>query len=101
MTDTRSYISNAWLWCLSGNELEQQFQASEVKNKPLPVVLIQNFRATNSWGEYDPHFTDINQVPNNPLSRSDQIRAVNDFLDRNHYKKVWTNQYFDILLPGS
>lgn len=101
MTDTRSYISNAWLWCLSGNELEQQFQASEVKNKPLPVVLIQNFRATNSWGEYDPHFTDINQVPNNPLSRSDQIRAVNDFLDRNHYKKVWTNQYFDILLPGT
>ena len=101
MTDTRSYISNAWLWCLSGNELEQQFHASEAKNKPLPIVLVQNFKATNSWGEYDPHFTDINQVPKNPLSRPDQIKAVNDFLDRNHYKKVWTNQYFDILLPGT
>lgn len=99
MTDTRSYISNAWLWCLSGAELERQLQAAMSKNTPLPVVLRQNFRTTNLWGEYDPNFMDVNHLPENVLSRPDQIKAMNNFLDMNHYKIVWTNRYFDILLP--
>lgn len=99
MTDTRSYISNAWLWCLSGAELKQQLDVSVSKNKTLPVVLRQNFRATNLWGDYDPFFMDANHVPENILSRPDQIRAMNDFLNTNHYKTVWSNKYFDILLP--
>lgn len=99
MTDTRSYISNAWLWGLSGAELEQQLNASIASNKPLPVVLRQNFKATNLWGEYDPFFMDANRVPTNHLSRPDQIKAMNDFLCSNHYKTVWSNKYFDVLLP--
>lgn len=99
MTDTRSYISNAWLWCLSGAELERQLQFAMSKNTPLPVVLRQNFRATNLWGGYDPYFMDVNHLPENVLSRPDQIKAMNNFLDMNHYKTVWTNRYFDILLP--
>ena len=78
MTDTRSYISNAWLWCLSGAELERQLQAAMSKNTPLPVVLRQNFRTTNLWGEYDPNFMDVNHLPENVLSRPDQITAVNN-----------------------
>lgn len=99
MTDTRSYISNAWLWCLSGAELEQQLKLASSKNRPLPVVLRQNFRATNLWGEYDPYFLDMDRRPINDLSRPDQIKSINKFLNENSYKIVWTNKHFDILLP--
>lgn len=100
MTDTRSYISNAWVWGLSGSELKQQLNASIAMKKPLPVVLRQNFKATNLWGEYDPLFMDANRVPTNILSRPGPIKAMNHFLSSNHYKTVWSNKYFDILLPG-
>lgn len=99
MTDTRSYISNAWLWCLSGAEMKIHFNRAMSRQTPLPVVLRQNFKATNLWGEYDSRFCDVNREEVNVLSRKEQIEALNDFLNQHHYEVVWTNQYFDILLP--
>lgn len=100
MTDTRSYTSNSWLWCLSGSELQRQLDISIAQGKPLPVVLRQHFTATNRWQEYDPEFADENRNPVNGLSRNDQTKTINDFLRDNHYRTVWTNKNFEILLPG-
>lgn len=99
MTDTRSYTSNSWLWCLSGLELQQQLAFSMAHGKPLPVVLRQHFVATNKWQEYDPEYANEERTPINPVSRPDQTKAINDFLKSNHYKTVWTNKNFEILLP--
>lgn len=99
MTDTRSYVSNSWLWGLSGMELEQQFEIARQKNRPLPVVVRHHFVAVNRWRDYDPHYTEVDRNPVNVFSRPDQTKAINDFLNDNHYKRVWTNQNFEILLP--
>lgn len=99
MTDTRCYISNAWLWCISGAELTRQLKSAMLEKKTLPVVLRQHFVATNRWQPYDPHYADADRIPINPLSRPDQTKAINDFLKENNYKTVWSNLNFEILLP--
>ena len=99
MTNTRSYVSNAWLWGLSGSELKQQLDKSLSEKKILPVVVRQHFVAANKWQEYDPFYTDATRNPENVLSRNDQTKAFNDFLEQNHYITVWTNRNFEILLP--
>ncbi|MDR0891845.1 MAG: hypothetical protein LBN24_04450 [Mediterranea sp.] len=99
LTDTRSYISNCWLWCLSGSEMEEEFKAAKIAGRPLPIVLRHHFRATSQWQPYDPSFIDSNRTRDDYFSRYDQVKAINDFLQTNKYKRAWTNGYFDILLP--
>ena len=100
MTDTKSYISNAWLWCLSGAELEKQLTQSQHEKKILPVVVRQHFVATNEWQEYDPDFDKLdNNGIINPLSTPSQTKAINQFLEKNRYYTIRTNKNFEILLP--
>lgn len=99
MTNTRSYISNSWLWCLAEGELKRQLDAAVSEGKPLPVVVRHHFVAANRWHPYDPHYADVERTPINILSRPDQTKAINDFLKENHYVTVWTNRNFEVLLP--
>ncbi len=97
MTDTDSYVPNAWLWCYSGEELEKQINKSIREKKTFPIVLRQHFVAINRWREFDPNFFNKDN-PDISYSESKRIQVINHFLSENNYRTVWTNNYFDILL---
>jgi len=98
MTDTRSYLPNSWLWGYSGKNYEYELNKSIQEKRVLPVVVRQHFFATNNWRSYDPYFYS-EEYPNKHFASYKHIRVMNLFLEINKYERVWSNKYFEILIP--
>jgi len=100
MTDTKSFIPNAWIWCYSGKEFERQLHKAIAQGKKLPIIVRQHCTTTNQWGEFDSHFYDENK-PDDWYFNKKRTNAINNFVKEYKYKTVWSNKNFEILLPGN
>jgi hypothetical protein len=98
MTETRSYVRNPCIWFYSSSLFLSELGAAQERHKELPSVVRQLIHTTgegSGWPENAP------KEPYSLLGRNqDKNKYLDDFLNRHHYERVWTNGAFEILMPA-
>jgi hypothetical protein len=97
MTETRSYVRNPCIWFYTTGLFRTELAYAESHQSRLPVIVRQLIKTTgdgSAWPETRPAenylFYSRTRAKNNIL---------NDFIIRHHYKEVWNNGNFSILIP--
>jgi hypothetical protein len=97
LTESVPYIRTAYPWLYETEIFKLELDLAVKQKKVLPVVVMQKIKTIgegSKWPEEtlpdDYSKWDVN------LGRN---KYMNDFLVQNHYKEVWANQYFSILVP--
>ena len=83
MTETKPFLPNSWLKLYDSNTLKQKLAASLQTAISLPVVIRQQ---QENFGD--------------PLIREVKNNIINDYLNHYHYKEVWSNKDFRILISS-
>jgi len=98
LTETTPYIRSAYPWLYESEIFKSELDRAKQKTGTLPVVVIQTIQTIgdgSGWPEKtlttDYSQWDLNQGRN---------KYMNEFLEENHYREVWTNKYFKILIPS-
>jgi len=95
LTETKPYMYNPWVWIYDYNSFEKKLAKAEVEIPVLPIVVQQKFETIYSFSE--PILDYMSTVKENSNFHSNQRNAImNSFLERNNYKIVWSNPYFNI-----
>lgn len=97
MTNTISFLPNAWIWCYSGSELKKQIDISVKEKNKMPVLVRQHFIATNKWRDYDPDFYNERR-PDTWYFKKERTMVINEFINKYKYRTVWSNWNFEILI---
>lgn len=96
ITNTKPYLSNSWPWVYSVSLLNKQIQEKVAKGI-FPIVVRHKFRTCNLWSAPSDKFYDLDyneeKLTREQLARLD---VINDFLDKNNYRKIWENSHFEI-----
>ncbi len=99
LTETKPYLYNPWVWIYDNNSFLKKILLAETNIPVYPIVLIQKFKSINNFSKPIPNYLtrdfDLNC---NPISLNDSLKHefMNQFLLRNNYEIIWSNQYFDL-----
>jgi hypothetical protein len=88
----------SWPCLFYGQQYVKKLRQAEQKAATLPVVVMQFFWSSNKWSESNPLFYE--QVKDSPFSTTEMTEEMMRFLKAHHYRTVWTNGYYKILVPG-
>ena len=98
LTETKPYLRNPWPWLYQPEVFKMELDKSTAQMKSLPVVVFQTVRTMGpnggKWPDYSVTETTLNWNLN---KRRNEV--LQDFLNSYHYKEVWANKAFKILLP--
>lgn len=95
LTETKPYMYNPWVWIYDYNSFEKKLHKAEIEIPVLPIVVQQKFETIYAFSEPIPDYMSTQKENNN--SHSNERNAImNAFLNRNNYKIVWSNAYFNI-----
>lgn len=94
LTNTKPYANISWPCLYYGKQYTIEIAKAEGNGEPLPVVVLQHY---SSITEYQKEY--LNPEYANDDSQKIMIECINNFVRRHKYKKVWSNKWFDILLP--
>jgi hypothetical protein len=97
-TNTIPYLSNSLPSVYSAGLFRADLKASSEKNKTLPAVIIQKIGTTGNDSKWPEEIQPGNYYENELNLERNQI--LDTFLTANHYKKVWENVAFKIMIPG-
>ncbi len=96
MTETRSYVRNPCIWFYTTELFRNELNFAESHQDRLPAIVRQLIKTTgegDAWPELKPAEDYLRfkrtQSKNNIL---------NDFISRHHYKEVWNNGDFTIMI---
>lgn len=97
LTSTRPFMGNSWPEQMSASRLDFMLKKEEKKGN-FPVVCVQRFRTIgDSWGAPSDAFMRGEDADSNVYHSAKKWVVMEDFLNRNGYKKVAATPYFDIL----
>lgn len=88
----------SWPCLFYGQQYVKKLRQAEQEANTLPVVVMQFFWSSNKWSESNPLFYE--QVKDSPFSTTEMTEEMMRFLKAHHYRVVWTNNYYKILVPG-
>ena len=95
LTETKPYMYNPWVWIYDYNSFEKKLFKAEAEIAVLPIVVQQKFEVIGPFSEPIPDYMSTDKENSN--SHSNERNAImNSFLERNNYKIVWSNPYFNI-----
>lgn len=98
LTSTRPYLGNSWPEQVSAGRLEHLLKDEELKNN-FPAICIQRFRTIgSSWGVPSDAFMKGEDSDSNVYHSSKKWLVLQDFLDRNSYRKIDSTPHFEILI---
>lgn len=97
MTETKPFAGISWPCVFFGERYVNAFNQAESKAEHLPVAVLQHFFSSNEWTNVQKRYYD-ETIDTNYIS-SAQTKTINRFIKNHHYRQVWTNGYYDILLP--
>lgn len=100
LTETKPYLYNPWVWIYDHNSFKKQLLRAENEIKTYPVVVVQKFDSHNGFSPPIPNY--LKSTTNHkgiPLLQNELLKhkQTQQFLTRNAYKIVWSNDFFDIL----
>ncbi len=98
LTETKPYLRNPWPWLYQPEIFKMELDKSTAQMKSLPVVVFQMVRTMGPNGGKWPDFSVTETTLNWNLNKR-RNEVLQDFLDTHHYKEVWANKAFKILLP--
>jgi hypothetical protein len=98
LTDTKSYLRNPWPWLYQPAVFQRELARSRRKIKTLPVVIFQTIRTMGPNGGKWPDYS-LNETTLNWNLNKSRNKILLEFLKANHYKEVWANKAFKILVP--
>ncbi len=98
-TETVPFLRNSMPWFYEAPWLREELNATVEEKKILPVVVQQLKKTVGNAGEWPdpPSYYDSAWHKRN-LPRDS---VLNEFMSIHHYKEVWKNDVFKILIPGN
>ena len=96
-TNTIPYISNPLPSVYSAKMFASDLTASLDRHKMLPVVIMQTISTTGAASKWPEEILPLDYFKNDQSMNRDRI--MDAFLIKNHYRKVWENKAFKILMP--
>jgi hypothetical protein len=96
-TQTRPYMRNSYPWLYEAETFKAELYKSFEETKVLPVVIMQKMKtigASSNWP--DPSPEDVTTYEKKNEKRD---MYMNEFMQANHYKEVWSNNVFRIFVP--
>ncbi|AXT19379.1 hypothetical protein D7030_12810 [Flavobacteriaceae bacterium AU392] len=95
LTKTKPYMYNPWVWVYDGYSFEKNMKRAEAEIPALPIILQQKFETIVEFSLPDVNY--MSELKENSYRYNKQrMKAMNDFIKRNEYKIVWSNEYFNI-----
>ncbi|MEZ4856285.1 MAG: hypothetical protein R2812_07410 [Gelidibacter sp.] len=98
LTHTKPYMYNPWVWIYDYNSFEKKLYKAEITIPVLPIVVQQKFETIYEFSEPIPDYMSTNKENNN-FHSNERNAIMKAFLERNNYKIVWSNLYFNIYQP--
>ncbi|MFK7831761.1 MAG: hypothetical protein AB8B52_00660 [Winogradskyella sp.] len=95
LTETKPYMYNPWVWIYDYNSFEKKLLKAEREIPVLPVVVQQKFETIYSFSEPITDFMST-QKENSNFHSNERNAIMNAFLERNNYRIVWSNSYFNV-----
>ncbi|WP_455587571.1 glycosyltransferase family 39 protein [Bacteroides sp.] len=97
MTRTKPFIGCSWPELLSASLLKYKL---DNYTGPLPAILRQKFNSIGEdFGEPSENYLTDCGIENGHFNSNQKNRIVNNFIEKNHYKVAFENQYFVLFLP--
>jgi hypothetical protein len=97
MTETKSYVRNPCIWFYTTGLFREELKLAELRRTQLPVIVRQLIKTTgegSAWPETRPEENYL------AFKRTQgKNRILDEFISRHHYKEVWKNGEFEILVP--
>lgn len=97
MTETKPFAGISWPCVFFGERYVNAFNQAEREADSLPVIVLQRFFSSNGWSPVQRNYYD-ETIDTNYIS-SAQTKTIKRFIRNHKYKRVWTNFYYEILLP--
>lgn len=98
LTQTKPYMYNPWVWIYDYNSFKKKLHKAEVTIPVLPTVVQQKFETIYEFSEPIPDYMSTNKENSN-FHSNERNAIMKAFLERNNYKIVWSNSYFNIYQP--
>ena len=95
LTNTLPYTYNPWPGIYDHYSFNKKIEKAETEIEGLPIVVVQKFETIIDFSEPKSNYM-VPEKNNSILHGSKSIEVMNDFLDRNNYKEVWSDDYFSI-----
>ncbi len=99
LTNTRSYVENAWPWTYTSSDLERHFIKAQNESDELPVIIREKGWVKDIFNDENYKDWDNSNAEENRYHKNKKIKLIQDFIRDNNYSVVWENKSFQILLP--
>ncbi|MTE26758.1 hypothetical protein [Winogradskyella ouciana] len=95
LTSTLPYTYNPWPGIYDHYSFKKKIEKAETEIDELPIVVVQKFETIIEFSEPIPEYM-VPEKNNSILHGRKSIELMNDFLKRNYYEEVWSDNYFSI-----
>ena len=95
LTETQPYMYNPWVWIYDYNSFEKKLNKAEKEIPVLPIVVQQKVETIYRFSEPISDYMSTKKINTN-FHSNERNAIMNSFLNRNNYKIVWSNDYFNI-----
>ena len=99
LTETKPFAGISWPCVYYGQAYVDLFTQAEKTVPHLPVLVLQRFYSSNYWSKPLPLYMDPEADCN--FSSKEMTHNIFRFIKQHHYKTVWTNRYYNIMVPQS
>jgi len=97
ITQTRPYMRNSYPWLYEAETFKTELYKSFEETKVLPVVIMQKMKTIGGSSNWpDPSPEDVSVYEKKNVKRNEYM---NEFMQANNYKEVWSNNVFRIFVP--
>ena len=95
LTETQPYMYNPWVWIYDYNSFEKKLNKAEKEIPVLPIVVQQKVETIYRFSEPISDYMSTKKINTN-FHSNERNAIMISFLNRNNYKIVWSNDYFNI-----
>lgn len=99
LTGTKPFAGISWPCVYYGQAYVDQFIKAEKNTDKMPVLVLQHFYSSNYWSKILPLYYDPNADGN--FSSIEMTHNIFRIIKQHQYRKIWTNKYYDIMVPQS
>jgi len=97
LTQTRPFAGISWPCVFYGQQYVNKFVEAEKETRRMPILVLQTYSSSNKWGKPEQEHYSIYE--NRAFSSIEMSRNLLRIIKKYHYRTVWTNRYYHIMLP--
>lgn len=98
LTETKPFAGISWPCVFFGERYVKAFVQADKESAKRPIIVLQHFFSSNEWTTIQSNYYD-ESVDTNYIS-SAQTKTIKQFIKKYKYKRVWTNGYYEVLVPS-